>query len=248
MHDERRSEMSESNWDSVEKQVDDKRTQTSLFLRLEDDGEFAVVAFLGQPMARSAHFVAGRGYECTGPGCARCAETERNPSLRVLINCWIVATGLVRIFEMAATTFKDVARLRRKYPSDEWLFTVTRHGARGDAVTTYSVVPARRFTEGERDLLAKVELHDLDRPVREDGPAVTRSPRPTATIDPRLAAAIDARLRGLPATARARVLDELGVRALRELPAADEPRAIALLARETEAAGFECGVLADPFE
>ena len=57
-----------------------------IFVRLANDGDKVVGAFLGDPLAREVHWNGERYEECPGPEskCSHCAESKR-PSLRVSI-------------------------------------------------------------------------------------------------------------------------------------------------------------------
>lgn len=133
-----------------------------IFVRLANDGDKVVGAFLGDPLAREVHWNGERYEECPGPEskCSHCAESKR-PSLRVSMNFYVPAEKAVKVIEGGSTWFKDLLKCRDKYGLNRWVFEVKRHRAAGDLKTSYTILPDERLTDEQRGQLAALQLHDL---------------------------------------------------------------------------------------
>lgn len=219
-------------WERAKKLADKHANQGSIFVRLANDGDKVVGAFCGEPHAREVVWN-GERYEPYDPD----SNGDKRPSLRVSFNFFVPAENAMKVIEGGVTWFRDVTKVRDKYGLDTWLFEIERHGAAGNAKTTYSLLPDERISEELRARIAAVELHDLERLVSGEGdqendapatPAKTSTPTVTA-IDPKTAGEIVARLKALPRADVDAFLGKLGVKRVKELKASDETRARALL-------------------
>lgn len=133
---------------------------TSLFVRLRNDGDSVVGAFLGAPVTRELHWVDGRGSPCTSPACRHCLAGHR-PSFRIALNFFVVAENALKVIEGGTTFFASVLAARDKYGLDKWLFEVRRLGAAGDKYTKYTVSPFQRMDEPMARTIAARRLHNL---------------------------------------------------------------------------------------
>jgi hypothetical protein len=132
----------------------------NLFVRLRDDGDSAVGAFVGAPVARDVHWVDGRPVECTGPGCGQCLAGNRC-SHRVALNFFVPAEGAMKVIEGGTVFFAAVLAARDKYGFEGWLFEVTRIGKAGDRSTRHTIVPQRPIDEAVAASLRGAHRHNL---------------------------------------------------------------------------------------
>ena len=79
------------------------------------------------------------------------------------MNIYVLAENVVKVYEMGATVFKDVFKLRDKYGVDTWAFEIERHGGKGDNKTSYTILPEQRLDDAMRKQIAQLELHDLEK-------------------------------------------------------------------------------------
>jgi len=141
-------------WESVQKRVDEQPTGGQ-FIRLAEDGDTVVGVFCGEPFAREIIWES----DASVPFDADRHKGKR-PSLRIAINFFETATKEMRIFEMNATTFRDVVKCKDKYGLEKWSFEITRHGT--GKKTTYSILPEDQLKPEQQVYLAeKIRLIDL---------------------------------------------------------------------------------------
>src|SRR5262245_47135740 len=119
------------------------------WLKLAEDGDMAVVVFLGDPLGREVVFDGGKYTSFT----AAHKEQGIDPKVRYSINVGVLATNVagikppeVRVFEMSSPLYTDVFALRNKYGVTEWAFEIVRCGKPKDPQTTYRVLPERNVT------------------------------------------------------------------------------------------------------
>ena len=156
-------------WDHAQG-LADKHTGSGsgLFVRLANNGDKIVGAFVGEPYAREVHWGGERYEECTGDGCSFCGEGKR-PSLRVSMNFFVPSEGDLKIIEGGVTWFKDLLKVRDKYGLGKWLFEIERHGEAGDPKTTYTILPEERLTDAQLKEIDGLRLHDLPKVVSGGG-------------------------------------------------------------------------------
>jgi len=128
-----------SAWDRA-KEIADKHT---LFVRLANDGDAVVGAFVGEPAARELHWAESKYEECVGDGCERCRGGQK-PTFRVMFNFFVPSEGAMKVIEGATALFGAVLGVREKYALDQWLFEVKRIGAARDPRTTFTVLPEKQ--------------------------------------------------------------------------------------------------------
>jgi hypothetical protein len=181
-----------------------------LWLRLVSDGDRAVVAFLGEPLAREVCFVEGRSVPFD--------ETQRaagkRPALRFAFDVALPDRGEVLVMEQGRAFYKNLCELRARYPLDQWLFEIERHGAARDSRTTYTIAPRKHLDASERKALAALPRHDLARVVgarRDDGSDAT-------SVDATSARSIAAVLDTLPSEATRRFCAWFGIERVEDLP------------------------------
>jgi len=241
-----------NSWDKAKSLADKHTNQGGIFVRLANDGDKAVGIFSGEPFAREVVWT-GEKYETYDP--ANSAHSDKRPSLRVMLNFFVPGENAMKVIEGGTTWFRDVLKVRDKYGLDKWMFEIERHGEAGNPKTTYSILPEEKLNDELRAKLAAAEPHDLERlgngePGEPASASATQSARPVPTgpIDPRLAGELVARLKALPRTDVDAFLAKFGVQRVRDLRAADEGAARALLDQlEAKQAPAEEPAEVDPF-
>jgi hypothetical protein len=220
--------MTTTAWDQAKTLADQHASASSLFVRLQNDGDKVVGVFCGEPYAREVYWT-GETYADAPPegGGAR-------PSLRVSLNFFVPAEGAMKIIEGGTAWFRDVLEVRGKYGLDKWSFEVKRRGKKGDPKTKYSILPDAPVDEGIRARIGAAPLHDLSAigaigagvETEVDPAAPTqRDPHPP-TIDEDTARALLERLRPLPREIATAFLAEFKIARLRELRSCDLPSAL----------------------
>jgi hypothetical protein len=148
-------------WD-IAKQMAERHT-SSTFLRLTDDGDKVVGVFVGEPLSREVVWTGEKYLDVKSPEAEKYLKKGRSSSLRVAMNIYVLAENVVKVYEMGATVFKDVFKLRDKYGLDTWAFEIERHGGKGDNKTSYTILPEQRLDDAMRRKIAQLELHDLEK-------------------------------------------------------------------------------------
>ena len=241
--------MSDNPWDKAKGMADKHSGSGSgLFVRLANNGDKIVGAFVGEPYAREVHWGGERYEECPGDDCGFCEEGKR-PSLRVSMNFFVPAEGDLKIIEGGVIWFKDLLKARDKYGLDKWLFEVERHGAAGDPKTTYTILPEEKLTPDQVKEIDGQRFHDLPKLVSGDADSFDSYDKDSGkTIDARTASELMPRLKALPRAALDTFLAELGIQRVRDLNASEEKKARALLERlEAENKPEDEDTSIDPF-
>ncbi len=240
-----------NSWDKARTLADKHASQGGIFVRLVNDGDKIVGVFCGEPFAREVVWT-GERYETYDA--ANKAHADKRPSLRVMLNFYVPAEKAMKVIEGGTVWFKDVLKIRDKYGLDKWLFEIERHGEAGSPKTTYSLLPEEKLTDELRDEIAACELHDLERLANSQGDADETRPAAAAAtarndgpIDPRVAGDIVARLKSLPRADVDAFIAKMGVQRVRDLKAADETAARALLEQLEAKAAPAQGAEVDPF-
>lgn len=215
-------------WEQTEELAKRHEQAGGAWLKLVNDGDTAVVVFLGDPHPREVVFHEGKYvlYD------EKLRALGHKPSLRVALNVALFDTREVKVLEMGVAVFKDVRQLRTKYGLEKWAFEVKRRGAAKDPKTTYSLLPERQLTPEESSAFQALRLHNLAKlyaAEAEEGAAPSaESPAPApAPVDVAAAQALAAQLKALPREAVDRFLQHFSVQRIRDVPAArgEEARA-----------------------
>jgi hypothetical protein len=165
-----------ASWDLVSDRLEEIKRRNSVFIRLEDDGDSVIVAFVGEPRIREVHWTGAEYKDCEGEGCALCARNVR-ATAKVMLNAFEQEMELMRVFECGASTFKTVLKAVKKYGL-AWWFEVERQGAKGDPKTTYTVLPEAALTDKDAALVDQAPLHDLYNLGSDDFPKDDEEDRP----------------------------------------------------------------------
>lgn len=149
-------------WDYAEKTAKEA-DEGGIFLRLKEDGDKAIVAFVGDPEVSKVVWN-GSQYEDYDE-----RKHDKSPSVRFKINVFNVKHNCMQMWECSAQTFKGVVQVKSKYGLDKMTFEICRQGAKGDTNTTYSILPEDHITDELRERISNEKLHDLLADYRKEG-------------------------------------------------------------------------------
>ena len=218
-----------SMWDRTEEMAKRHDQGSSTWLKLTDDGDKAVVVFLGEPYPREVVFLDGR-YELFTE---ELRAKGHRPSLRIAFNVALYDTKEVKVLEQGVVFFKQLLQIRSKRSLDEWAFEVERHGAARDKNTTYSILPEHKLTPEEQAEFQALPLHDLEKLYSGesgDGDALGSYDRKAdGVVDPKTAQGMVQALKALPREAVDRFCRKFGVSRIKDLPAAQVDKAQAFV-------------------
>ncbi|MCA9558523.1 MAG: hypothetical protein KC583_08175 [Myxococcales bacterium] len=235
-------------WNELEEQAKRHEQGSSTWLKLADDGDKAVVVFLGNVYGREVAFVDGKYEEYTDELRAKGVKAQT----RVASNVALYDGKEVKVLEQSMVFYKTLLQIRAKRPLTEWAFEITRHGAARDKNTTYTILPEHKLTPEEQAEFEALPLHDLERLYSgegDDGGGLGSYDRKSdGAVDPKTAQAIVQSLKALPREAVDRFCKQLGISRIKDLPAAKIDKARALVeALEAEFNGKDDGGDIDPF-
>jgi hypothetical protein len=142
---------SQGSWGGTKEAMDKQGSTT--FLRLEDDGDKAVVTFCGAPLHREICFnEKTNAYE---PWTEAAKAAGRKKTSRYAINVFVLKdkTGEpreMRVLDMNFQTTQQVIALKDKYTLGKCAFEIVRHGAKKDTKTHYVILPDVDITDAVR--------------------------------------------------------------------------------------------------
>jgi hypothetical protein len=229
--------MASSMWQRTEEMAKKHDQGASTWVKLANDGDKAVVVFLGEPYPREVCFIDGKYV----PFDEKLKADGLKPSLRVALNVGIFDTKEVKVLEQGVTFFKDLVRVREKYGLDKWAFEIQRHGAAKDPKTTYSILPEHQLSVEQQKAFQALKVQDLEKlysgeeasePLgsydRRD--AGKKEPEKKDTVvDAGTAQAFVTQLKAMPREAADRFCKKFGITRIKELPTAQVEKARALL-------------------
>jgi hypothetical protein len=134
------------------------------WLKLADDGDLAVVVFLGEPLGRDVVFDGGKYTPFTSAHAEQGIEAKRRYSVNVGVlstNVQGIKSPEVRVFEMSSGLYRDVFALRNKFGVSDWAYEIKRSGKPKDPQTTYRVLPERQLVANEKTWMASASLTNL---------------------------------------------------------------------------------------
>ncbi len=242
-------------WQQTEDMAKKHDQGSSSWLKLANDGDKAVVVFLGEPYPREVCFVDGKYARFDD----KLKAQGLKPSLRVALNVALYDTREVKVLEQGVVFFKDLVQVRGKYGLDKWAFEVKRHGAAKDPKTTYSILPEHQLTPEQQKEFQALPQHDLeklyaDEPAGEGGGGGGAlgsydAKKTGEPVDAKTAQSIAVVLKALPKEAVDRFCKKFGVARIKDLPASQVEKAVAYL--DTLEAEFKAasksGGEVDPF-
>ena len=132
------------------------------FLRLVDDGDHALVAFVGEPVWHEIVW-SGEAYEeysleQHGP------RATAKPSRRAAVAVYDFAESRCKVLDMAKSAQGAALAAVRKFSPEKWAFEISRKGAKGSTDTTYGVLPDHELTPAELAAIsaaARPDIHAL---------------------------------------------------------------------------------------
>ena len=245
--------MATNQWQQTAELAKKHDQDSSTWLKLGNDGDTAVVVFLGDPYPREVSFVDGKYM----PFDDKLKAQGLKASLRVALNVAVYETKEVKILEQGVTFFKDLVRVREKYGLDKWAFEVQRHGAAKDPKTTYSILPEHQLTPEQQKEFQALPLHDLEKLYGSSGGegggggALGSYDRKEAgVVDPSTAQSLAVQLKMMPREAVERFCKKFNVARIKDLPVAQLEKArafVEVLASEFAAQTATATPDADPF-
>jgi len=238
-----------SMWDRTEEMAKRHDQGSSTWLKLTDDGDKAVVVFLGEPYPREVVFLDGK-YE---PFTEEHKAKGHKPSLRVAFNVALFETKEVKVLEQGVVFFKQLLQVRSKRSLTEWAFEIERHGAARDKNTTYSILPEHKLTPEQQAEFKALPLHDLEKLYSGEegggGEFGSYDKKSDGVVDPKTAQAIVQSLKALPREAVDRFLQKFGIGRVKDLPASHVEKARAFVeSLASELSSKDDGGDIDPFE
>jgi len=123
------------------------------FLRLENDGDTAVVAFCDAPFPRDICFNQKTNqYE---PWDDTQKAAGRKKQTKYLMNVFVLTVlgkrvDEVKVIDMNFNTMTTVEALKDKYTLGKCFFEIKRHGAKGDTKTQYAILPDQDIAAEQR--------------------------------------------------------------------------------------------------
>jgi hypothetical protein len=237
--------MAANKWQQTEEMAKKHDQGSSTWLKLGNDGDKAVVVFLGEPFPREVCFVDGKYM----PFDDKLKAQGLKPSLRVALNVALYDTKEVKVLEQGVTFFKDLVRVREKYGIEKWAFEIQRHGAAKDPKTTYSILPEHQLTPEQLKEFQGLKLNDLDKLYSggdESSSLGSYDRKDEGVIDAGTAQAIATQLKTMPREAADRFCKKFGVARIKDLPTAQVEKARAFV--EVLASEFAAPAAADSHE
>jgi len=219
-----------SNWQRTEEMAKKHDQGSSTWLKLGNDGDKAVIVFLGEPHAREVCFVDGKYQQFDD----KLKAQGLKPSLRVALNVAVYDTKEMKVLEQGVTFFKDLVRVREKYGLEKWAFEIQRHGAAQDPKTTYSIIPEHQLTPEQLKEFQALKLQDLEKLYSGEAAGSGDSlgsydRKDDGTVDASTAQALAAQLKTMPREAVDRFCKKFNVSRIKDLPSAQLEKARALL-------------------
>ena len=238
-----------SMWDQTEQMAKQHDQGGGAWLKLPNDGDTAVMVFLGEPFPREACFADGRyqlfNEDLRGRGF--------KASLRVGFNVALYESREVKVLEQGVVFFKDLIEVRNKYGLEKWAFEIKRHGTGKE--TRYSILPEHQLSPDQYAAFDALPQHDMEQLYGDDGSSgggtqLGSYDKPAeGPIDTATSQALVGRLKALPREAVDSFCAELGVKRIKDLPAAKLSEAKALVDKlEAEMrAAHQAPAEVDPF-
>jgi hypothetical protein len=136
-----------------------------LFLRLENDGDAAVVAFCGAPLPRDITFnERTKNYE---PWDESHKAAGRKKQTKYAMNVYALSAlgkrvDEMKVIDMNFNTLTAVIALKDKYGFSKCYFEIKRHGAKGDTKTTYQILPDQDIKAEDLAIFGSADPKDAD--------------------------------------------------------------------------------------
>lgn len=238
-------------WNTAKERSD--QSGPTVFIRLAEDGDKFVGAFVGEPHIRELVWnTKTNKYE---DFTAEHAKEGKTATPRYMLNVFIPGDEAkktppqMKIFEANNATFKDIIKVREKYGLEKFFFEVERNGKKGDTKTSYTILPETQIDAAQLALISSMKLNDLTKSRSEDSgdtaetnmqshdaakngaaaPAAGAAPADEPCVTQEESQAIIARLKVLPKEKLDSFMTKFGVKQIKLLKAKDLPLALATL-------------------
>jgi len=236
---ERQTTMGVHGVDAAKKMAEEHEAASAgKFIKLADDGDKVVVAFIGEPYAREVVWIEDAEGKRKPEEYNESKHDKKRDKPRMLVswNVYDFEQEKVRVYEQGVTFFRTWLQADEKYGRTKWAFEIKRNGAKGSTKTTYSVFPERELKADEIAALEKLDLYNLEDGTDSlGGDDNSGSNGSGAVIDADTANVLIADLKALRDGGKAEVLTaflkEFGVEAIRDVPAALKDKALAFVAQ-----------------
>ena len=206
------------------------------FVKLVDDGDKIVCAFVGEPYAREVVWIEKEGKRT--PEEFDEAKHGKKAGQRMLVswNVYDFEQEKVRVWEQGVVFFRTWLQADEKYGRTKWAFEIKRNGAAGSTKTTYSCFPDRELTPDEIKMIKALDLYDLEDGTDSlDDDNKSNSVGSNGVIDAETANKLIGDLKELRDAGKTEVLTaflkEFGVEAIRDVPGALGEKALAFVAQ-----------------
>lgn len=216
----------------------EKASNGGNFVRLQNDGDKVVGAFVGAPHVKKIHWDGPKSVECTErPDCPGCLAALPART-RMLMNLYVPEVRAMRIMEGNPEWFRDVITLRDKYGFDKWTFEIVRRGAKGDPKTKYMMLPDKEISADLKALIQKTPLLNMAGKPPSSATSKGAPLEGGAGVDEVTLRGLADRLRAFEKVDVQAFLEAFQIRRLRELRPADLDDATTYIAQlEARAAG-----------
>ncbi len=156
-------------WTDTQQNIDNAEKRGGMFLQLKEDGEAAVVVFMGEPHTDMVHWnnTEQKTVGCAGDGCALCKQ--RSATVKISMNVGELmddGSFVVKIWKGGVRFWRAAMKRDQKKPFSDNLYEIARDGKGVD--TTYDINHERELTEEEKSSLKFLELKDLANPFGDD--------------------------------------------------------------------------------
>ncbi len=254
--------MGQSGWDTGKKMAEDASTG-GRFLNLKDDGDKAIIAFVGDPFSRLVYWDQKEGQyldaESDGGKAFADNNPDKKPSFRASINCYVLQTGngknmaddeRVAMFENGVTWFNDLVKCKEKYGLGIWLFEMERSGKAKDPKTTYSILPDKKIEDvpGLAEKIKAAKLFDLANPNAKDDDAPAGGSKSNGVVSDDQSAKLIAELKTLDRSELDKFLNTFEIKRVKELPTGKLDAAFAWITERKPGESKTEEKEVDPFE
>jgi hypothetical protein len=220
-----------------------------IFIRLADDGDKFVGAFLGgDDGVHVRELVWDKAQDTYRDHTPADEAAGVKPTPKFSMNVYVPAEKCVKVFEMTAPTFKDLCAIKDKYKGlDTYYFEVTRNGKKGNTKTTYRILPETLIPDADKAAIKGMKLHDLKKAANSGDASTDLSSHEKGTangatngtaaapagaaevVDGETALAIVTRLKALSKEKIDAFLVKFQIKTIKALPKASVPAALEML-------------------
>ena len=258
-------------WEDAEKRA---KEAGGIFVKLANDKDKVVGAFVGEPHTRETWF--NQATNKTEDFTEQHKADGKTATAKFKLNFFNRATRRMQILEVNSATLQLIASCKHKYGLESYFFEIERKGAKGDTKTTYAVLPDAPITPDDLKEIKAAKVHDLAAAKEEDdkstdlnshdkskangtngaaatngastAPATAPAAPPADLIPTDVATALVGRLKVQPKEKVSEFLAKFGIKQVKALKTSDRAAAEAMLdAFEGKTAAAPAATEEDPF-